>query len=62
MKTQELRNLSKEELLNKEKSLKEELYKMNLQRYGGQVEKPHKFSLIKRDIVRIKTILTENKK
>ncbi len=61
MKIQELRNLSREELINKEKSLKEELYKMNLQRYSGQVEKPHKFSLIKRDIVRIKTILSEKK-
>jgi len=57
MKIQELRNLSKEELLQKEKTLKEELYKLNLQRYGGRVEKPHMFSLIKRDIARIKTIL-----
>jgi large subunit ribosomal protein L29 len=59
MKTQELRSLSKEELLQKEKSLKDELYKLNMQRYGGRVEKPHMFSLIKKDITRIKTILNE---
>jgi large subunit ribosomal protein L29 len=59
MKTQELRSLSKEELLQKEKSLKDELYKLNMQRYGGRVEKPHMFSLIKKDIARIKTILNE---
>mgnify|MGYP001141022601 CR=1 FL=1 len=59
MKIQELRNLSKEELLQKEKTLKEELYKLNLQRYSGRVEKPHMFSLIKRDIARIQTILNE---
>jgi len=59
MKTQELRSLSKEELLQKEKSLKDELYKLNMQRYGGRVEKPHMFSLIKKDIARIKTILHE---
>ncbi len=61
MKIDELRNLSKEELLLKEKSLKEELYKLNLQRYSGRVEKPHLFSRIKRDIARIQTILNEKK-
>ena len=61
MKTQELHNLSKEELLQKEKSLKEELFKLNMQRYSGRVEKPHMFSLIKRDIARIKTILNEKR-
>jgi len=58
VKIQELRVLSKEELLQKEKSLKEELFKLNLQRYGGRVEKPHMFSLLKRDIARIETILS----
>jgi len=57
VKIQELRNLSKEELLQKEKTLKEELYKLNQQRYSGRVEKPHMFLLIKRDIARIQTIL-----
>ncbi len=61
MKTKELRNLNKEELLQKEKALKEELFNLNLQRYGGRVDKPHMFSLLKRDIARIKTILREKK-
>jgi large subunit ribosomal protein L29 len=61
VKIQELRVLSKEELLQKEKGLKEELFKLNLQRYGGRVEKPHMFSLLKRDIARLKTILNEKK-
>ena len=59
MKTKELRNLAKEELLQKEKTLKEELFKLNMQRYGGRVDKPHMFSLLKRDIARINTILNE---
>ena len=62
MKTQELRNLSEEELLQKEKTLKEELFKLNQQRYGGRVEKPHLFSSLKRDIARIQTILNEKRK
>ena len=61
MKTKELRNLSKEELLQKEKSIKEELFKLNMQRYGGRVDKPHMFSLLQRDIARIETILNEKK-
>jgi len=61
MKIQGLRSLSKEELLQKEKTLKEEIYKLNIQRYSGRVEKPHMFSLIKRDIARIQTILHEKK-
>ncbi|MFH1269590.1 MAG: 50S ribosomal protein L29 [Candidatus Omnitrophota bacterium] len=61
MKAKELRNFSKEELLQKEKSLKEELFKLNMQRYGGRVDKPHMFSLLKRDIARIETILREKK-
>jgi large subunit ribosomal protein L29 len=56
-----LRALSKEELLEKEKSLKDELFKLNLQRYGGRVEKPHRFSLIRKDIARINTLLNEKK-
>lgn len=57
MKIQELRNLSKEELIGKEKTLKDQMFKLNMQRYSGRVEKPHMFSLLKRDIARIQTIL-----
>ena len=62
MNSQELRALSTEELLQKESILKEELAKLNLQRYGGRVEKPHMFSLIKRDIARVKTIIREKER
>ena len=61
MKPLELRNLSKDELLEKEKGLFTELAKLNTQRYTGSVEKPHKFALVKRDIARIRTILNEKK-
>ena len=61
MKPLELRNLSKDELLEKEKGLYVELAKLNTQRYTGNVEKPHKFALVKKDIARIRTILNEKK-
>jgi large subunit ribosomal protein L29 len=59
VKAKELRSLSKEELLQKEKQLKEELAKLNTQRYSARVEKPHLFSLIRKDIARIQTVLRE---
>ncbi len=62
MKIKDLRALTNEELIAKEKSLKEELYKLNQQRYSGRVEKPHMFSLTKKDIAKIQTILHEKKK
>ena len=61
MKIKELQVLSQQELLQKEKSLKEELFKLNIQRYSGRVDKPHMFSLIKRDIARIQTLLNQKK-
>ena len=61
MKPLELKDLSKEELLEKVKALYGELSKLNIQRYTGSVEKPHKFALIKKDIARIRTILNQKK-
>lgn len=57
MKIKELLNLSKEELINKEKTLREELFKLNLGRYSGRVDKPHMFKIIRKDIARIQALL-----
>lgn len=59
MKTKELRDLSPEDLTQKEKTFKEELFKLNYQRRFGRVEKPHRFKQLKKDIARIKTLLKE---
>ncbi len=61
-KIQDLRNITKEELIQKDKSLKEQLFKLNEQRYTGRVDKPHMFSFLKRDIARINTVLNEKKR
>lgn len=57
MDIKDLKGLSRDELRVKVKALKDELFKLNAQRYAGRVEKPHMFGLIKRDIARIKTLL-----
>jgi len=59
MKKQDLKGLSKDELIQKAKTLRDEIFKLNQQRYAGRVEKPHMFGLIKRDIARIQTLLGE---
>ena len=61
MKIKELSALSREELTAKEKSLKEELFRLNLNRHGGNVEKPHLFKLVRKDIARIETLLKKAK-
>lgn len=59
MKPGKLRELSSEELVQKEKVFKKELFDLNFQRKMGNVEKPNRFRMVKRDIARIFTILRE---
>ncbi|HOU36975.1 MAG TPA: 50S ribosomal protein L29 [Candidatus Omnitrophota bacterium] len=62
MKMTELEALSKEELQGKLIQLKNDLFKLNAGRYTGNVDKPHMFAVIKKDIARIHTILNRKEK
>ncbi|MFZ5800136.1 MAG: 50S ribosomal protein L29 [Candidatus Omnitrophota bacterium] len=62
MKIKELRELSVEDLQQKERSFKEELFNLNYQRRFGRVEKPHRFRLLRKDIARIQTLIKEKAK
>lgn len=62
MKARELRELSQEELQNKEAELKDQLFKLRFQHALGQLEDAMKLRNIKKDIARIKTLLREKKK
>lgn len=59
MKANEIRQLSDEEIKQRIKELEEELLNLRFQKSLGQLEKPHKFKAIRRDIARMKTILRE---
>lgn len=61
MKLKELKDLSVEDLNQKEKTLKKELFDLNFQRKYSRVEKPGRFRNIRRTIARIKTLLNERK-
>jgi large subunit ribosomal protein L29 len=59
MKASEIRELSDDELQNKETELKDQLFKLKFQHALGQLENAVKMKNVKRDIARIKTIKTE---
>ncbi len=59
MKANELRKLSVEELVKREKELKEELFNLRFQLAVGQLANPQKISECRKDIARVKTLIRE---
>ncbi len=62
MKALELREMTEDELVNKEQELKDQLFKLKFQHALGQLENAMKLKHIKKDLARIKTILSEKSK
>ena len=60
MKASEIRELNKDELSEKLSGLKKELFNLRFQLAINQLENPKRLAAVKKDIARIKTILTEN--
>lgn len=59
MRARELRELSMDELRQKEHDLKEELFNLRFQRATGQLENLMRVTHVKRDIAKVKTVLRE---
>lgn len=59
MKIKELREMSIEELTAKRRELKHEMLNLRVQQQSGQIENPARLNLIRKDVARIETILTE---
>jgi large subunit ribosomal protein L29 len=59
MQARELRNLSDEELVVELDDAKQELFNLRFQRESGQLEDMSRFRGVKRDVVRILTIVRE---
>ena len=62
MKATEFREMTEDELLNKQEELKDQLFKLKFQHALGQLENAMKLKNIKKDLARIKTILREKNK
>jgi large subunit ribosomal protein L29 len=59
MKVREIRDLTQEELVQKEKDLTEELFNLRFQHALGQLENIMRITHVRRDLARIKTIRRE---
>jgi len=61
MKPTEMRDLSADELADKEAELKDQLFKLKFQNALGQLENTMKLKAIRKDLARIKTIQNESR-
>ena len=59
MKMEELRKLSTEELNNKIKESKEELFNLRFQQATGNLEKPSRLRELRKQVAKMKTIIRE---
>ena len=59
MLAKEIREKTNEELLQEIDTLKEELFNLRFQLATGQLENTARLKTVKKDIARIKTVLTE---
>ena len=59
MKASEIRKMSTEEILKKIEELKNELFDLRMKQSTGSLEKSHKINQDRKDIARMKTILSE---
>ncbi len=61
MKLKQIRDLSNQELLQREKDLKGELFNLRFQAATGQLDNPMRIRKVRKTIARIKTVLTERR-
>ncbi len=61
MKASEIRNMTKPEIEQKVRALKEQMFGLRAEFSGGRVERPHRLRQMKRDVARCYTILEEKK-
>ncbi|MEW6683434.1 MAG: 50S ribosomal protein L29 [Nitrospirota bacterium] len=55
----DLRGLTSEELAQKVRDLKKELFHLRVQNATGRVESPARFKAVRREVARVKTIARE---
>jgi large subunit ribosomal protein L29 len=59
MKTKDLKDLTKEELLKRKKDLKEEMFNLRFQHSTGQLENTARMKVLKKDVARLETTLRQ---
>jgi len=61
MTTKEIRELAPAEITTKLRDTRSQLLQLRLKKHTGQVEKHHEIRVLRKDIARLETILTEKK-
>jgi len=61
MSTKDIRELSEAELQKQLRDSREKQVELRMRKQTGQVEHPHEFKQLRRDIARLETILSEKK-
>jgi large subunit ribosomal protein L29 len=59
MKVGEFRDLTSDELRQREKELDDQLFRLRIQKSMGQIEAAGKLKGVRRDVARVKTVLRE---
>jgi large subunit ribosomal protein L29 len=59
MKIKELREMTVEELGTKRREIRHEMLNMRIQQQSGQLENPSRIKLLRKDVAKIETIISE---
>ena len=59
MKMSELKDMTVQELTAKSRDLRQEIFNLRLQQASSQLEKPARLRLLRRDIARLETRMTQ---
>ena len=59
MKTSDIRKMSVEDINKKIVEIKTELFELRMKQATGTLEKPHMINALRKDVARLKTVLTE---
>ncbi|MFQ5849759.1 MAG: 50S ribosomal protein L29 [Candidatus Binatia bacterium] len=62
MEVKGLRDMGNEELVQKRRELREQIFHLRLRRATGQMENPMKLRQAKRDLARVETVLSTREK
>jgi large subunit ribosomal protein L29 len=62
MKFKDVSELSTDELLTKKRDLRQESLHLRLQQQSGQLEQPSRMRLLRREVARVETALTQRRK
>ncbi len=62
MRPSELRDMTVEELRQKEAELRKELFNLRFQHATGDIQNPKRLTAVRKDIARVLTIITEKER